>query len=78
VDLFISNASDRKIHDLIPTWHHALLPDARSFIVLPLVKHKIPIGLLYADRKLEAPEGISSVEKTLIKRLKEQVITALR
>lgn len=78
VDLFISNASDEKIHDLIPTWHHTLLPDARSFIVLPLVKQNIPIGLLYADRKLVAPEGISPDEKTLIKRLKEQVITALR
>lgn len=78
VDLFISNASDKKIHDLIPTWHHTLLPDARSFIMLPLVKNKAPIGLLYADRKLEAPEGISADEKALIKRLKEQVITALR
>jgi len=76
VDLFISNASDVKINNLIPTWHQTLLPDALSFIMLPLIKNKKPIGLLYADRKLEAPEGISSGEKTLIKHLKEQVITA--
>lgn len=77
VDLFISNASDEKIHKLIPTWHHTLLPDARSFIVLPLIKDKKPIGLLYADRKLEAPEGISSDEKAIIKHLKEQIVAAL-
>lgn len=76
VDLFISNASDEKIHNLIPTWHHTLLPDARSFIVLPLIKNKKPIGLLYADRKLEAPEGISSDEKAIIKHLKEQIMVA--
>ena len=78
VDLFISNASDVKIHNLIPAWHQTLLPDALSFIMLPLIKNKKPIGLLYADRKLEAPEGISSDEKTLIKHLKEHVITAFR
>lgn len=77
VDLFISNAADVKIHNLIPTWHHTLLPDALSFIMLPLIKNQKPIGLLYADRKLEAPEGISSEEKMLIKQLKEHVITAL-
>lgn len=26
VDLFISNASEEKIHKLIPAWHHTLLP----------------------------------------------------
>lgn len=78
VDLFISNAADVKIHNLIPAWHQALLPDALSFIMLPMIKNNKPIGLLYADRKLEAPEGISSDEKTLIKQLKEHVITAFR
>lgn len=77
VDLFISNASEEKIHKLIPTWHHMLLPDAHSFIILPLIKNKKSIGLLYADRKVAAPEGMSSDEKAIIKRLKEQIMVAL-
>lgn len=77
VDLFISNASEEKIHKLIPAWHHSLLPDARSFIILPLIKNKKPIGLLYADRKVAAPEGIASDEKAIIKRLKDQIMVAL-
>ncbi|SET59651.1 HD-like signal output (HDOD) domain, no enzymatic activity [Nitrosomonas marina] len=77
VDLIISDASIGKVRNLQPQWHLDLLPDARSFIVLPLVLNEKRIGLLYADRLLEAPEGISSEEMRLIKTLKAQVITAL-
>jgi hypothetical protein len=36
-DLMISDARSPKIRDLLPAWHRQLLPDAKSFIVLPLV-----------------------------------------
>ena len=78
VDLMISDASDAKIKPLLPLWHKALLPDARSFVVLPLVINKKPIGLFYADRSKTTPEGISPEETALIKSLKAQVITTLR
>ncbi|MEK7844937.1 MAG: histidine kinase, partial [Pseudomonadota bacterium] len=58
-------------------WHLDLLPDARSFIVLPLVINKKPIGLFYAYRELEAPEGTTAEETRLIKTLKGQILTAL-
>ena len=61
---------------LIPQWHVDLLPDARSFIVLPLVANEKPIGLFYADRALEASEGITAEETRLIRTLKGQVLTA--
>ncbi len=76
-DLLISDATDAKIRDLIPAWHHALLPDARSFIVLPLVVQKKPIGLFYADRPLAAMEGVPPDETAMIKMLKGQVVAAL-
>lgn len=76
VDLLISDAYIPKIRKLIPQWHIDLLPDARSFIVLPLVTNEKPIGLFYADRALEAPEGISAEETRLIRTLKGQVLTA--
>jgi GAF domain-containing protein len=76
-DLMISDASDAKIRDLIPAWHRKLLPDARSFIVLPLVVHKKPFGLFYADRILPAPEGVPPDETAMIRTLKAQVLAAL-
>lgn len=76
-DLIISDASAPKIYDLLPAWHRALLPDARSFIVLPLVVQKKQFGLFYADRAQVAPEGVPPDETALIKTLKGQVLTAL-
>ena len=77
-DLMISDADSPKIRDLIPGWHRALLPDARSFIVLPLVVDKKQIGLFYADRNQPAPEGVPPDETALIKTLKGQVLAALK
>jgi HD-like signal output (HDOD) protein len=76
-DLLISNATDAKIRNLIPAWHRALLPDAKSFIVLPLVIQKKAVGLFYADRTEFAMEGVPTDETALIKTLKGQVLGAL-
>ncbi|UVW29010.1 HDOD domain-containing protein [Massilia sp. H6] len=76
-DLMISDAASPKIRDLLPEWHRKLLPDARSFIVLPLVLGKVQIGMFYADRTVEAPEGVPPDETALIKALKAQVLAAL-
>lgn len=76
VDLLISDAYIPKIRKLLPQWHVELLPDARSFIVLPLVANEKPIGLFYADRALDAPEGITAEETRLIRTLKGQALTA--
>ncbi len=76
-DLMIADASSMKIRDLLPIWHRNLLPDARSFIVLPLVLGKVQLGLFYADRLDPAPEGVPPDETSLIKALKQQVLNAL-
>lgn len=76
-DLLIADATSAKIRDLIPAWHRDLLPDTRSFIVLPLVVHKKPFGLFYADRAQVAAEGVPPDETALIKTLKGQVLAAL-
>lgn len=76
-DLMISDASAANIRGLIPAWHRILLPDARSFIVLPLVVNKKQLGLFYADRSQPAPEGVPPDETALIKTLKGQVLAAL-
>ncbi|MCC2974579.1 HDOD domain-containing protein [Massilia sp. IC2-476] len=76
-DLMISDAGSPKIRDLLPEWHRKLLPDARSFIVLPLVVGKVQLGLFYADRSATAEEGVPPDETALIKALKGQVLAAL-
>jgi HD-like signal output (HDOD) protein len=76
-DLMIADATSTKIRDLLPAWHRALLPDAASFIVLPLVVGKVQLGLFYADRTMPAPEGVAPDETALIKALKGQVLVAL-
>jgi len=76
-DLMISDASAPKIRSLLPEWHRHLLPDSRSFIVLPLVVQNRQLGLFYADRDRPAPEGVPPDETALIKTLKGQVLTSL-
>lgn len=76
-DLMISEAATQKIRELLPAWHRALLPDARSFIVLPLVVQGQQLGLFYADRALPAPEGVPPDEASLIRALKSQLVVAL-
>jgi HD-like signal output (HDOD) protein len=76
-DLMIADASAAKIQDLLPQWHRDLLPDARSFIVLPLVVQGVQLGLFYADRSQPAPEGVAPDETSLIRALKTQVLAAL-
>jgi hypothetical protein len=73
----IEDAASPKIRELLPSWHRALLPDAKSFIVLPLVFNKARLGLFYADRTRTAPEGVPPDETSLIKALKSQVLAAL-
>jgi HD-like signal output (HDOD) protein len=76
-DLMISDASSSKIRDLLPAWHRGVFPDAKSFIVLPLVVGKVQLGLFYADRIHPAPEGVPPDETSLIKALKSQILVAL-
>lgn len=77
-DLLISDATAASISALIPAWHRNVLPDARSFIVLPLVVQGKPLGLIYGDRTAFAPEGVPNDEAALIKTLKGQMTAALR
>jgi HD-like signal output (HDOD) protein len=76
-DLMISNVLVPKIQILLPSWYKKAFPDARSFIVLPLVVQNNPIGLFYADRVTTAEEGVPPDETALIKTIKNQLLLAL-
>jgi len=76
-DLLVSNAKTPKVIEMLPQWYRNSLLDARSFIVLPLVLNKRPIGFIYGDREFDAPEQTSHEETRLIRILKSQVLTIL-
>ena len=76
-DLMIADAASPKIRELLPPWHRTLLPDAKSFIVLPLRVGKAQLGFFYADRAVTAPEGVPPDETAMIRALKRQVLAAL-
>jgi len=77
VDVMIENSKLPKIRHLLPEWHQNLLPDARSFVILPLVVEKRVLGLIYADRNIPAEEGVSADETALIKTLRSQLLAAM-
>ncbi len=77
-DMLIADALSTKIAELLPDWHKRLLPDTRSFIVLPLHVEGKPLGLFYADRIFPAEEGVPPDETALIKTLKAQLLSAMR
>ena len=76
-DLFISDATSPKIVRLLPAWHRSMLPETRSFMLLPLTVKGAPIGYFYADRDVPAPEGLTPEETTLIKMIKGQVVALM-
>ena len=76
-DLMISDAMVPKIQNMLPLWHKKLLPDTRSFIVLPLIVQQKPLGFFYADRIVTAEEGVPPDETALIKTLKSQLVAAM-
>lgn len=76
-DLMISDAMVPKIQNMLPAWHKKLLPETRSFIVLPLVVQQKSLGFFYADRVVTADEGVPHDETALIKTLKSQLVAAM-
>lgn len=76
-DMMIADARLPKIQHLLPLWHKNLLPDMRSFMVLPLIVQGKPLGFFYADRATTAEEGVPPDEAALVKTLKSQLIAAM-
>ena len=76
-DLMISETASVRIQQLRPQWHLSHFAEVKSLMVLPLIVNGKAIGLIYADRDCEAPEGVPPEETSLVKALKNQLITAM-
>lgn len=78
IDVQIKNASEPGIWTRLPSWHHALLPNTRSFLLLPLVLHGKILGFFYGDRDITDEHTITKDELDLLKALKNQVLLAVK
>lgn len=77
VDMMIGDTNNPKIHRLRPEWHLTHFAEVKSLMILPLIVHEKAIGLIYADRNCEAPEGVPSEETALIKTMKGQLLAVM-
>jgi HD-like signal output (HDOD) protein len=76
-DIFIENARAASIAAHIPAWYRERLPEARAFILLPLVRDGKPLGLLYGDWEAVPgvpPPVITGAERALLRALRDQVL----
>jgi hypothetical protein len=78
VDVQILNIKEPGIWSRLPGWHHDLLPNTRSFILLPLVLNGKILGFFYGDRDTVDEHTITKDELDLVKALKNQVLLAVK
>lgn len=77
-DVFIEDASDRKILTHLPAWFRQAAPDARSFIILPLAQNGRAFGMLYGEWAADALSSrIEPQELAVLKSLRNQALQAL-
>ncbi|MBF0519282.1 MAG: serine/threonine protein kinase, partial [Nitrospirae bacterium] len=76
-DILISDITDPRIISKIPAWFTNLI-DAQTFVLIPIIVLKTPIGLIYAE-KLNANEiSISHQLLRFIKTLRNQAVLAIK
>ena len=76
-DLMIGETASPRIQQLRPQWHLSYFTEVKSLMILPLIVNGKAIGLIYADRDCEAPEGVPPEETSLVKAMKNQLITVM-
>lgn len=77
VDLYIEDASNKKIRNNIPDWYKKIL-SVGSFFIFPLVVNRRPLGLIYADHTKPNGVHLNKKQLNLIKALRNQLILAIK
>jgi hypothetical protein len=78
VDVHIRDLEAPAIASRLPAWFRAACPDARSFVILPIVFRERPLGFFYGDRPHVDSTGLDTQELSLVRMLKSQTLIALR
>ncbi|QWR78762.1 HDOD domain-containing protein [Candidatus Magnetomonas plexicatena] len=77
VDILISDISDNRIVSKIPAWFTNLV-DAQTFVLIPIIVLKTPIGLIYAEKQKANEISISQQLLRFIKTLRNQAVLAIK
>ncbi|MBF0564575.1 MAG: HDOD domain-containing protein [Nitrospirae bacterium] len=72
-DVLIEDVSDTRIEQSLPKWYRELI-DAQTFLLLPVIVDKKPIGIIYADKQLAGDMRLSSAILRSLSVLRDQVI----
>ena len=76
-DVFIEEVSTVKESASIPFWYRKALPDAATFILLPLVSNNEVVGLIYADWEIGMIEIVEPSELTSMGALRDNLTKLL-
>ncbi|RKZ94873.1 MAG: hypothetical protein DRQ43_06190, partial [Gammaproteobacteria bacterium] len=76
IEIFIADTTDEKTIKKIPAWYQQII-EAESFIVLPVMIKKKPIGLFYGDRFNAGELVVKQSELKLLQKLKFLAAEAL-
>ncbi len=76
--IFIENARDPKFAAKLPQWWTATLPEARSFVILPICAHGKPAGFIYGDWDDSFPAiALNQAEFTLLNDVRALVVRSV-
>ncbi|MBF0593268.1 MAG: serine/threonine protein kinase, partial [Nitrospirae bacterium] len=77
MDLLVNDINDRRIKLRLPQWFVRLV-DVETFILMPIIISKMPIGLIYMDKDNPGDLNISQTTLRYLKTLRDQAILAIK
>ncbi len=76
-DIVITDSTDPRLSGRLPAWYRERV-NAPSFVVLPILVNKKPIGLLYADQLAPGLLDLGKKEASLLMTLRNQAVLAFK
>lgn len=76
-DLLIADIAAANITAKIPAWYRQAV-SAQSFILLPVVVNKKPVGIFYADMEVANSMQVSPKQLSLLRTLRNQLVLAIK
>ncbi|KJU83244.1 signal transduction protein [Candidatus Magnetobacterium bavaricum] len=77
MDLLVNDINDRRIKMRLPQWFVRLV-DVETFILMPIIISKMPIGIIYMDKDNPGDLNISPTTLRYLKTLRDQAILAIK
>jgi HD-like signal output (HDOD) protein len=77
-DLHIADVAAEPVRNRLPAWLPSAFPDARGFVLLPVMVDGRPLGFFYADRAVAGAPAPDAGQVEAIRTLRNQLVLALR